>query len=174
MKHTDDTKKMAFLMIDFETPEFITDLQNRIPESELYFDDESENDFGLERETHVTVAPCLDNDIDLEKLKSLLLPLSEYKTMLTDISLFTNDYDVLKCAAKSMNLFKTNKDVLSVFPSHSEFKVYQPHVTIGYLKKGMGEKYAKNILDKLIMLEPMHFAFSYYDKDRNKQKETWK
>ena len=32
-------------------------------------------------------------------------------------------------------MYVTNKKILDKFPSHSEFKEYHPHVTIGYLKK---------------------------------------
>jgi 2'-5' RNA ligase len=173
MKHT-DSDKFAFLMIDFEMPEFIKELQKSIPEIELYKDENSENDYGLEKETHVTVVPCLDNDINLDDLKKLLKPLKEYNTILTDISLFKNDYDVLKCNASSMTLFETNKNILSKFKSHSEYKDYKPHVTIAYLKKGMGDKYVKDMLDKLIVLTPTNFTFSFYDKDGNFKKEQWK
>lgn len=42
-----DDKKYAFLMISFDTPEFVKDLQNKIPEDELYTDDNRPHDYGL-------------------------------------------------------------------------------------------------------------------------------
>lgn len=160
-----DDKKYAFLMIKYDTPEFIKELQNNIPEDELYKDDESDNDYGIEKETHVTLAPCLDNNINLGKIKSHLKEIHRYKTILTNISLFRNDkYDVLKCDAQSVVLKDTNKSITDEFPTHSEFKEYHPHLTIAYLKSGMGDKYVKDCLMPLVILEPKCFLYSSYDK----------
>ena len=38
------------------------------------------------------------------------------------------------------NLLQTNKRICSKFPTFSQFKVYRPHMTIAYLKKGMADK----------------------------------
>ena len=43
-----DNKRLAFLMVDFETPEFIKELQNKIPEDELYTDP-NEKDFTIKQ-----------------------------------------------------------------------------------------------------------------------------
>ena len=160
-----DDKKYAFLMIKFDTPEFVKDLQSKIPNDELYFDDESTNDYGIEKETHVTLVPCLDNNTDIVKIKKHLKGISRYKTILTNISLFKNDkYDVLKCDAQSVLLKDTNKSITDEFPSHSEFKDYHPHLTIAYLKSGMGDKYVKDCLMPLVILEPKCFLYSFYNK----------
>lgn len=160
-----DNKKYAFLMISFDTPEFIKDLQSKIPDNELYFDDNSVNGCGIEKETHVTLVPCLDNDTDIKKLKKHLDKISRYKTILTNISLFKNDRcDVLKCDAQSVLLKDTNKSITDEFPSHFEFKDYHPHITIAYLKSGMGDKYVKEYLMPLVILEPKYFTYSFYDK----------
>lgn len=170
-----DNKKLAFLMVDFETPDFIKELHNKIPEDELFTDPDSDWNYGLEKETHTTLAACLDNDVDLDEIKKILLPLKDYGVVLTDASMFGNkDYDVLKCNAASMNLYVTNKKILDKFPSHSEFKEYHPHVTIGYLKKGCAEKYTKDVLDKLVILKPVRFNFSYFDENGEQQHKTWK
>lgn len=69
MKHKNTSREYAFLMIEYETPVFIKDLQNSIKKEELYTEKDSD-DYGLEKESHVTVVPCLDNDINLEELKN--------------------------------------------------------------------------------------------------------
>ena len=61
--------KYAFLMIDYEMPEIIKDLHKKIKKEELYIKD---NDYGLEKETHVTLVACLDNDVKFEELKPYL------------------------------------------------------------------------------------------------------
>ena len=168
MKHKNTNREYAFLMVDYETPSIIKDLQKKIPSRELYTEEDNE-DYGLEKQSHVTLVPCLDNDIDIDKLKSYLKPINEYDIVLTDISKFEcEEFDVLKCAVKSKALKDTNKEIVDKFETHSEYKDYNPHMTIAYMKKGMADKYLKKILDKLILLKAKNFNFSYFDGDKDK------
>lgn len=168
MKHKNTNREYAFLMVDYETPSIIKDLQKKIPSRELYTEEDNE-DYGLEKQSHVTLVPCLDNDIDIDKLKSYLKPINEYDIVLTDISKFECEkFDVLKCAVKSKALKDTNKEIVDKFETHSEYKDYNPHMTIAYMKKGMADKYLKKILDKLILLKAKNFNFSYFDGDKDK------
>lgn len=168
MKHKNTSREYAFLMVDYETPSIIKDLQKKIPSRELYTEEDNE-DYGLEKQSHVTLVPCLDNDIDIDKLKSYLKPIKEYDIVLTDISKFECEkFDVLKCAVKSKALKDTNKEIVDKFETHSEYKDYNPHMTIAYMKKGMADKYLKKILDKLILLKAKNFNFSYFDGDKDK------
>ena len=168
MKHKNTNREYAFLMVDYETPSIIKDLQKKIPSRELYTDEDNE-DYGLEKQSHVTLVPCLDNDIDIDKLKSYLKPINEYNIVLTDISKFEcEEFDVLKCAVKSKALKDTNKEIVDKFETHSEYKDYNPHMTIAYMKKGMADKYLKKILDKLILLKAKNFNFSYFDGNKDK------
>lgn len=160
----------AFLMVDYKMPDFIRNIQDKIRDEELYLEDDGDYSYGLEKETHVTLVPCLDNDVDLEKIKGFLGNIEDYGIVLTDISKFENEnYDVLKCAVKSSALLNTNKMICQNFETHSNYGAYNPHLTIAYMKCGMADKYAKNILPKLIYLEPTNFSFSYYDKDGKNQ-----
>ena len=168
MKHKNTNREYAFLMVDYETPSIIKDLQKKIPSRELYTEEDNE-DYGLEKQSHVTLVPCLDNDIDIDKLKSYLKPINEYNIVLTDISKFEcEEFDVLKCAVKSKALKDTNKEIVDKFETHSEYKDYNPHMTIAYMKKGMADKYLKKILDKLILLKAKNFNFSYFDGNKDK------
>lgn len=168
MKHKNTNREYAFLMVDYETPSIIKDLQKKIPSRELYTEEDNE-DYGLEKQSHVTLVPCLDNDIDIDKLKSYLKPINEYDIVLTDISKFEcEEFDVLKCAVKSKALKDTNKEIVDKFETHSEYKDYNPHMTIAYMKKGMADKYLKKILDKLILLKAKNFNFSYFDGNKDK------
>ena len=85
MKHKKTSREYAFLMVEYETPKFIKDLQNSIKKEELYFEENS-NDYGLEKESHVTLVPCLDNDVSLNELKKYLKnPLSALDTFLKGV-----------------------------------------------------------------------------------------
>ena len=165
MKHKNTNREYAFLMIEYETPKFIKDLQNSIKKEELYTEEDND-DYGLEKESHVTLVPCLDNGTNINTIGENL---SEYDIILTDISKFEcENFDVLKCAVKSKTLKNTNKEILKHFDSHSEFKDYTPHLTIAYMQHGMADKYTKNILDKLVQLKPKNFKFSYVKNGENK------
>jgi hypothetical protein len=95
-------KNYAFLMIDYKMPDFIKQLQNKIKEEELYLEEDCD-DYGLELNTHVTLVPCLENDVDLEKVKEYLNFITNYDILLTDISKFECEkFDVLKCSVSSL------------------------------------------------------------------------
>lgn len=158
--------KYAFLMIDYDTPQLISDLHRTIREEELYTDDESPDDYGLERETHVTLVACLPNNVDVELIKSFLHPLYEYPILLTNVSVFEQEkYDVLKCDVASEVLMATNKAICDAIPTFSEYTEYHPHATIAYLKKGVCGKYLKDILIPLVVLQPKAFKLSWRDDD---------
>lgn len=155
-------------MVDYAMPEFVKDLQKKIKESELYIDEDG--NYGLEKESHVTLFPCFDNDVDLEEIKKYLRDLGDYKIFLSDISKFEcEDYDVLKCSAKSFVLEETNAELKKHFVSHSDHKVYKPHLTIAYLKQGMADKYLKEILPSLPVLAPKCFHYSWYEDGEQKE-----
>lgn len=169
--------KYAFLMIKYKTPQLFKDIQDELSEDDVYYNEEenSHTEFGIEKDTHVTIAACLDNDTDVDELKKYLKPLEEYKAFITNISTFNcHNYDVLKSDVASIPLFNTNEKIKEKHELHTEHKEYHPHATIAYLKHGIAEKYTKEILDKLVVLEPEYFWYTYYDKDGNSQKITWK
>ena len=90
--------------------------------------------FGLHTTDHLDVMPFIPRGVSVE---------------LTGLSLFENDeHDVLKIDVESEALHKTNKKICEELDYTSDYDEYIPHVTIAYLKKGLGKKYVK-------MLEPL-------------------
>lgn len=165
------SEKYAFLMIDYETPDIIKELHKKIKEEELYKQDTGYGTYGREFETHVTLVPCLENDVKIDDLKKYLRDLDDYQIVLTDISKFEcEDYDVLKCNATSFILNETNSKIKDNFDTHSEHKEYKPHVTIAYMKHGMADKYLKEILEPLVVLKPKNFHYSWWENDEQKKK----
>lgn len=169
-------EKYAFLMVDYNMPDYIKNIQKAIPEDELYIpeDPDSKFSYGLETECHVTLAPCLDTDVDLESLKSYLKPLSEYRVMLSNVSMFENEeYDVLKCDVVCDALKNTNKSIADNFELHTEFKKYHPHMTIAYLKKGTASKYIKHVINEPVFMKPIYFSFGYFDENEEYKRITF-
>lgn len=174
LKESTENRQYAFLMIDYETPDFIKELQKKIKPSELYIEDDNDY-YGIEENSHVTLVPCLDNSVKLDDLKKHLKPLKTYEILLSNISVFEcGQYDVLKCDAKSKFLNETNKEITDEFPTYTEYKDYHPHLTIAYLQKGMAEKYKKDIISPLVILKPKNFVFSYHNNDGKESEITFK
>lgn len=156
----------ACIMLDYEMPEFIREIQKEIPEDDIYFG-ETEKDkensiYGLEKESHITIVFGLDNDVKFNEISKYLFPLNEYKTLLVNISTFENEiFDVLKVSAKCPKAAESNKLIMENFDVTTSFKDFKPHMTIAYLKKGKGDKYKKDILDKIYTIKPYGFNYSY-------------
>ena len=163
-------REWAFLMIRYETPAAVKKIQDSIDKDIVYHDPDGSDNYGIEKDSHVTIAPCLDNDVNLDELKKILKPLVKYKAYLTDISSFScEDYDVLKCNVVSQPLVDTNKKILDKFESHSEYKnSYHPHLTIAYLKKGHAEPFCKK-LKQFNEIKPTEFLFSFVENDEEKE-----
>lgn len=160
-------REYGFLMIGYNKPSFIQELQDSIPSEELYVED-GNDDYGLEKNTHVTLVPCLDRHTDINDLKQYLKALNEYHIILGNVSKFDNEkYDVLKCDVGCCNLMNTNSEICSKFPTFSEYKEYHPHLTIAYLKKGMADKYLRDSICPLVCLKPTKFIWSGCDNEDN-------
>jgi 2'-5' RNA ligase len=167
-------REFACLMLDYKMPEFIKELQKKIPEDELYFGetkkDKDDNTYGIENESHITLVYGLENDVKFKDLKKYLYPIDEYKTILINISVFKNDkFDVLKAEAKCPMADKSNKCISNNFDVNSDYNEYKPHMTIAYMKKGKADKYKKAMLDKIEDMTPHEFDYSYSEdgKDKN-------
>lgn len=166
-------REYGFLMIGYEKPKMIQELQNKIPYDELYTE-EGNDDYGIEDECHVTLVPCMDKHLDLSQLKLELEELNKYGVLLSNISKFENEkFDVLKCDVGSMNLLITNEKIRSKFPTFSEYKDYHPHMTIAYMKKGMADKYLQDSIMPLLVLKPKCFMWSGSNEDGSDVNIKW-
>lgn len=159
------SKDYAFLMVDYETPSIIKSIQKEIDEDDLY----TVGGNGIVRDTHVTIVPCLGNNVNVDDLKEYLYPLKKYVITIGNVSKFDcEEYDVLKCAVDSYFLRRTNEKIKKEFPTYSEYKDYEPHITIAYLKKGRADKYIKDSLSQTPVLKPKCFHFKNTVKGRDK------
>lgn len=58
------------------------------------------------------------------------------------VSLFKNDkFDVIKFDVEKNKTLETIYNRLSKLPNSNEYPDYKPHVTVAYVKSGLGEKY---------------------------------
>lgn len=156
----------AFLMVNYQLPEAIKEIQDKIDDNDLYVEENSPTGFsyGKETEPHVTIA-VLRGNVKLDNVKPLLYPLKSYRIELYNLSIFENEiFDVLKCDVKCKALYSTNVTISEKYSINKRFDgEFNPHITVAYLKKGKGKEYEQKLADQLpksVILEPVHFMFN--------------
>lgn len=154
-------KKFGCVMLYFDFPK-IQELHNQIDEEDIYNDDK--DDFGLEKKPHTTLLYGLHEGITDQHIIDVTNNHHFGTCSLTNVSLFeTNpDYDVLKFDVDGDGLHECNSD-LRKYPHTNDFPDYHPHLTIGYIKKGKGQKYVDKFKKLTYILIPQHIVYSKID-----------
>ena len=156
------TKFFATLMIEYEEPAFIDELQQTIAPEDLYID-EANYYFGLETEYHVTLLSFLENDVEPKELMSYLKDISAYDALLTDVSSFEGEVrDVLKCTVESEAIAETSQAIRSNLSNSYPYPTMLYHLTVAFLKPGRAQKYLSSHFDP-IPIRPRNFLLSYYN-----------
>lgn len=151
----------AFLMVEYQLTEAFLELQRQIDPKDLFV---SQKGFppGLETEPHVTVAPCLRNNVKPDNLKKYLQPLEKYKLEAIQLNVFENeDFDVLHFVVESEALRLAYDRFAENYKVGGNYPDYNPHITVAYLKKGKGRAYTNLKFAMPLKMEPVGFAFSH-------------
>jgi len=161
-------------MLDAKIPDWEDKHLAGIDPKDLY--EEEGEDYGYNDTPHITILfgiheDEIDPDVIMEIIKKYMKPVI---SMVREISIFESDdkkYDVVKYdipvtkrLKKYYNLFKDN------FSNTQTFNEYRPHVTLAYVKKGRGKKYAKK-LDEPFEVKFHKGVYSYHDKDKYGEEE---
>jgi len=112
--------------------------------------DEDLHKYGKELDAHVTVKYGLhtSNPKDVFDVCENWGKFPIHVTV-DNFSLFRNEeFDVLKMEVKSPALVALNKVICDEFEFTDVYTDYIPHVTLAYLKSGMGTKYVKLLNEK--------------------------
>lgn len=129
-------KDYYYVYVDMQLPEIIevmNTLHRVIPEEVVY--DNGEEDSGIIHDYHITSFYGLKEDILTSLNKFFYEEIPFIDISLQDISYFeTEDYDVAKIGIKSKALQKIF-DFIKQFDNEWSYPIYQPHMTIAYLKK---------------------------------------
>lgn len=161
-----DTYEYGCAMLYFNFPE-MNKIHGAINPSDLYEEDEDRS-YGLEDEPHTTLLFGLHEGVSVEDVQSVLDGFTFGTCKVHNASLFENEeYDVLKFDVKGDNLHACN-EALKQYPYTNSFPDYHPHMTIGYLKPGMGAKYVKMLKGQEMELVPTHAVYSQPDGTKSK------
>lgn len=136
-------------------------ITSNISEEDLYKPGESR--YGRETDPHITILYGLHKEVEENDIIEAFKDYNSKDTTIEvdKIDIFENEYfDVVKMDVISEFLTNMNKK-LSTLPHTSDFPNYKPHITIAYVNKGCGDKYAQsnykytfNDIDKIVYSKP--------------------
>lgn len=113
---------------------------------------EGEN-YGIQENPHLTLLYGLKSNITKEQVEQVLQKAIDGDKIIIEIEnigLFENDnFDVVKFNIKKTEQLQKLFDSLSELPNENTFPDYNPHMTIAYVKKGLGKKYTKTYSHKV-------------------------
>lgn len=126
----------------------LSQYQNIIEEDDLFNDGEYS---GKVDDPHVTLLYGLTESHDLKEIEKVIFNESFDSIVLDDIIVFENDErDVLVFEVeKTPNLVNANKSLRDNLEYYNEYPEYKPHVTICYVKAGLGKTYREQIIKSL-------------------------
>jgi len=166
LNENDQTYSYGCVMLYFDD-KLINDIHTLIDPNDLYTEGDG---YGLEKEPHCTLLYGLHPEVTDENIKGVIKNF-KYKTCKCyNISCFNSEkYDVLKYDVLGENLIESNER-LKQFPHTSTFPNYHPHITIGYLKPGLGKKYIEMIgqSHKELHPQPQYVIYSKPNGDKIK------
>lgn len=106
--------------------------------------DDVEKEHGLEDRPHITVKFGLHTS-DVAAVQKVVSGEGPIQAKVTGIEIFSpdgKDYDVVVQRVSSPDLTRMNKAIADAIPNTDTHPVYRPHITLGYVKRGRGKKYA--------------------------------
>lgn len=136
------SKGCVMVELQFEQ---LTEIQDKIKPEWLY-EDPTNDSYGLEDQPHITLLYGIDPSTPPSQVKQVLgdwKPRTYYN--IHSASVFQSErYDVVKYDVYADDLHRANK-LLCQLPHQNDYPDYHPHITIGYVKSGLGEWCAKQI-----------------------------
>ena len=156
------------VMLYFEPNNEIVEFQKRISPEDLYTED-ANGGYGLETEPHCTLLYGLHEEVELEDVENTLSNSVFGYCRIHNPSLFENEkFDVLKFdvgyAHRGGAFLHNANRMLTTLPHTTSYPDYHPHMTVAYLKPGMGKKYVENLGDvPAFIYKPTHLVYSQPD-----------
>lgn len=153
------------IMMQFDVPNW-KELLSSVSVEDLY----TEGGYGLETEPHVTLLFGIYDSVSTEDVRKALEYSYQPYVTFKQLSVFNtpmSNFDVLKLEADSEYLHNINNRLQELLPHMSTHPVYNPHMTVAYLKSGRGISYIRE-LDAPIIIKPTKIVYS--EPTRNSKK----
>lgn len=146
------------------------EILSTINSEDLYEISDENGPKGLQTRPHLTLFYGLHDNVTVEMVKSVFENYNDKLDIeVNGIDIFENDrFDVVKLNVKLDGKLRQLHQKLSEFPNSSEFD-YKPHITIAYVKKGMGQKYInKKVNFKIEDIDEITYSMSNKEEFRFK------
>lgn len=143
-----------------------------IPDSELYVDPKDPS-YGRGDRPHITILYGIREDHKaIPRVQKVLTEQHPKECEIKSFGLFDGkpEYDVVILEVEGDELQSLNAAMAKEFPDHfNDTGAYKPHITLGFVKKGLGAK----VLERVRTLDPQMtiplFEFEFSSKDGSKQ-----
>lgn len=141
------------VMLFAHVPDWHKLVRRLVREEDIY--EAPDDDYGFEDNPHITLLWGIHDDAIIDKsiIYNMIAEIPTLKFSVNEINIFSNDdspYDVVKFDIKpTKKLLDLREQFESDLPNTQTFPDYNPHMTIAYVKKGMGAKY-RRILKKAL------------------------
>ena len=129
------------VMVDYNFENW-SELLSSIEQDDIY-KVEGKN-YGLQPRPHLTLLYGVHKEVEDEDIQKCFEGMTEddFKVQIEGVSLFENpEFDVVKLGVTKTDKLQEVYDRLSQLPNSNQFPEYKPHITIGYVKRGLGQKY---------------------------------
>jgi 2'-5' RNA ligase len=140
------------------------DIQSPIKDGELHQGD----NMGREDDPHITILYGLHKSVSDDEIEEVISDFEPFEVELKKVDIFENDdFDVIKFSINNKDLTQYNK-ILKELPHTNSYPDYKAHVTIAYVKQGMG----KEIMDRYKDIEGLSLTCNEirYSKSDNTNK----
>lgn len=118
------------------------ELTSSIDPDDVYLPDDPSH--GVETNPHLTLLYGINPEVTNDQVKSVIDNFNEeIQVEINGVGIFENkDFDVVKLNVVPSGPIQHIHDELSKLPNSDQYPKYVPHITLAYIKKGSGKKYA--------------------------------
>jgi len=125
------------------------DILSIIDEEDIYDVQGGSIPFGLQKRAHLTLLYPIKNDVTFDQVKQKLDEVvkdESINVVTKNIEVFDgSNYDILVIKVEGNPYLKKVHNYLSSHLPNYNKHSFNPHITIGYIKKGTGDKYCKDL-----------------------------
>ena len=113
-----------------------------IPDEFLYFDPTGKEEYGRETEPHITIKFGLTQLYSRGQLQQFFVGSHPFNITIRNLGVFKNPkFDVVKINVEPDAELIRLRSVFDALPNADEHKEYHPHITLAYVKSGIGKKF---------------------------------
>lgn len=135
--HKNDYGCLMALINSAKAKQLIDMSKKLIPDKNLYID-KNDSTYGRETEPHCTILFGFTSNLTEEQLKQIVKGIKPFNINASGISLFKGNgkkpYDVVKMDVNVNRELNIMRKRCELFPYHTDFPTFRPHITIAYVK----------------------------------------